>query len=290
MRGLAARFSRIDAQLPAESHEGNLEGVAGHRLAEGGARGIAPGGAPDGVAHRSVVAEGGGSGEEAPHLGEPLGRPEFEALDAEAVLGQGARLVRDEHVRPAEDLHARQSLHDRSLARQAQHPDREGERRDHREPLGDRRHGEGDADLEDGPRVHLAPQTDHHHEPADRQRHEEKAAAEDVELHFEGGSLSRDSRRQAGDLADLRPPRCRENQCPGLPADRGRPAVEHIGPLGEDGVAPEPSGALVDRDALAREARLVHGEPVGLDDPRIRRDDVPRPDDEDVARHYRLAG
>jgi hypothetical protein len=68
--------------------------------------------------------------------------------DAHLVRGERAGLVRRDHARAPQRLDRRETTHQRVLAGHAPHADRERERRDGGQALGDDRHGEGDRHLE----------------------------------------------------------------------------------------------------------------------------------------------
>lgn len=215
-----------------------------------------------------------------PVVGEPR------ASDGHAVFGQRPRLVGDDVVDRAEALDDREVADERVALHERPRPEREGERDDRREALGDGRNGERDGDEEDDHRVGRGEeQLDRRDEQDERDDADADAAAEAVDLDFERRLALAGLPELVCDAPEFGVHRGGDDDGLGATPDHGGSGVEDASPVGQRRVGFDRVDHLVHRDALAGQRRLV-GAAVGRgEDAGVGGDGVARFEDDHVARH-----
>jgi len=212
------------------------------------------------------------------------------ALQPDARLGQGARLVGAQHVHGAHVLDGRQALDDHLGARHAQRPARQRDRHHHRQQLGrqahGQRHGEHEGLQQRALKRQVHPQREQHQQQ--REAHDQQAEAPRAGLE---GSGWRWFFQAAGDAPDGGAP------C-GAPHQRARRAADHraaakqragrirvpVAALGQR----IGGGAALDRVGLAGQQRLVDEEVLRPQQLAVGRDQVAGRQQHHVARHQRV--
>ena len=281
----------VQAQLFAPGHQGGLGGLAGDGAVLVGLR---------------VAAEGHGRGQEFFVLSEGVHH-------GHAVLGQGAGLVRADHLGAAQGLHGGEPADDGAAFGHVGDPDGEHDGHHRHQPLRDGGHGQGHGDHE-GVEHHLcrefpgpeqAHREDHH---ADAQHQLRQDMAQLVQLHLQGGLALHGVFQGIGDLAHLGVHAGGGDHHGAAAIDHGGAHVGHVLPVAQRHVLlPPPQGDEVDelahRDALAGEGRLLdlHGGAVKnaavgghrvprLQNHHVAHDQILTLDRDDVALSQHLAG
>ena len=171
-----------------------------------------------------------------------------------------------------------------SLLGHPPHACREGNRRDGRQALRNRRDREKDARLEHEPERDVAEEAEEGHERREPDREEREAPAELLGLLLERCLLAALFRDEAPDAAQLgAAPDSRHDEAAPAAHDR-RPGVGHRRAVGERRLARDGPGGLRDGDALSGERRLVDLEVASGRHAAVGGDDLPAGEDEEVAR------
>src|SRR5437773_1839522 len=203
--------------------------------------------------------------------------------DVHLPLCEGPRLVRADHRGRAERLHGGQ-LPDEGVP--PDHPlDAEGEadRHDRGQALrdrGDREAHGGEEELLRLPRVLEEP--DYEDERADPEDHHPELLPEARELALEGGLRLLHLLDHPRDLPELGLHPRRDDDALPPPRVHEGPHVRHVPAVREERARGERGDALRHRHGLPGEGGLVQAEARGLDQPEVRRDLVPRPEQDDV--------
>ena len=211
------------------------------------------------------------------------------AIEADHALGQGAGLVRAQHVHAAEVLDGVQSPHDHPPFRHLQGAVRESDADDRGQQFGGEAHGEGEGEEE---RVdeRLPP------EEVDRQDHHDhhqhdlgEQGSEPVDAAFELG-FRRPQAQALRDLAEDRALAGPRDQDLRRPAAHARAHEHAVRPLGQTRARGHERRSFLHREGLAGEDRLIHEEVVRLKHHPVGRDEAPRGKQDHVARSYLCCG
>ncbi len=209
-------------------------------------------------------------------------------LHRHLVLRERTRFVGADDARAAEGFHRGQSPHDGATRGHAAHADRERDRDDGRQPLGDGRHGERDRS-EQGVRDLVTTQPPHPEERDGHGRDPHGQGRPDLREGLRQGRLEHARLLQhRGNLAELRRRARTYHDAAGRAVGHERAAVGHVHPIAERGLGPAHAQTLLDGHGLARERGLFDFEGLYFDETQIGRDLVAALDEDEVPRHEEL--
>ena len=200
--------------------------------------------------------------------------------------GQGARLVRGEQGDRAQGLDGRQRPDDGAASRHPAGTAGQSEADDRGQRLGDGRHGQADPGEDHDLPVLAAQQPEHDDHEAGDHRQDGQLLPEPPQPALQRSHRRLTCGQQPGEDADLAPhARADDGRLTATPHDRGA-GVQHGHAIGDgDLVLQDAPGILRGRHRLPRERGLVDLQPLGLQQPGVRGDQVPFPHQEDVSRH-----
>ena len=203
--------------------------------------------------------------------------------DVHLPLREGPGLVRADHARGTEGFHGVELPNQRVALHHPLEAQREADRDDGGQPFRNRgdgeAHGGQEEDLERRGRGEIA---QHEHERAYRENHDPELLPEAIQLPLEGGLRFPRLLDEAGDLAELRPhPRGDHDPPPAARLHEG-PRIDHVPAVREERVAGQGVDGLGHGQGLSRERGLVRPEGDDLEEAAVRRDLVPRRQDDDV--------
>ena len=206
-----------------------------------------------------------------------------DAFDQQPILGERPRLVRQENGHRADGLGGTQPAEQDSLLRQAQPAERDEDRHEDRQLLGDRGERERQS-VEQHLTWVLAPKdAEEGYEHARRHRYDQRCARQLGHRALKRGGRLLGLRHESAEAPDLSLVAQRDDDALAGAGHHGGARVQHGGALGERRVGVHPLGALGGGHRLARQPGLVGGQPVRVHDAGIGRDDAAGLDQQHVA-------
>ena len=188
------------------------------------------------------------------------------------VLGQGAGLVRAQHVHARQLLDRRQARHDRLFPGQQARADRHGHRQHGRHRHGNRGHGQHQGELQGGENRVATEQRD-----SDNHRHQRYREDDQIIADFQHRALKVADRgrplHQLRRLAEVGVRTGGIDQCVDFALADDRPREHRL------------TGLVRDGQGLPRQRGLIHFDRVALQQACIRRHDVAQAHADDVTRH-----
>ncbi len=217
-------------------------------------------------------------------LDELPGRPHPRHLHA--VLRERSGLVRADDGDRAQRLHRRQPAHERVALRHLPGPHGQRHGHDRRQRLGNRGHREAHRREEHERQGLPAQQAGDEHDRADAECRERQALAEVRQAPLQRGLALGGGLEELGDAAQFRGHAgCRGDSAPATVGDHGA-LVGHVGAIAESGVAGgDGRDLLVHRERLAGERGLLDLQAHRFDQAQVRRHDVARLEEHEIAGH-----
>ncbi|MCY1293257.1 hypothetical protein D9M70_425130 [compost metagenome] len=179
-------------------------------------------------------------------------------LHGHLVAGQGAGLVRADHRHRAQGFHRRQAADDGVLHGHALHAEGENDGHDRRQPLGNRRGGEGDHHHEHlGRRLAVPEDAEHEGQRGEDQDHQRQPAAEAVDLPEQRGGGQLHLLEHGADAPQLGVAAGADHQAEGLAAGHQGAGIGHAAAVAEGGVDGRRLGAFLHRHRFAGQRGFV---------------------------------